>query len=498
MSKRTLMMVVALVAALALATTGTLAYLTDTDSDVNIMTLGNVDIEQIELQRSENYKQNYDSYPYEVIYGDLEEYVDGLPLYPAFPHPDAEYFALSADPVPYKDYVTATDDAADEIWYNNDLKGVRDKFVFVKNTGSSDAYVRTLLAFEHPAGITYGTPEEAATADLLLNLTDDPAIKWEEYGDIEVNGKTYLLMSATYVDALEPGKIARPSLLQVAMSDKCGNEEVALLGTSYDILVLSQAIQVENLNELTDDPAAAADAALNTGFGAVSKETAEKWFGENPESQVTEIKNPSEINDALEQGGTMILPGGEMEVPADSSNAYGSTAIVQSNGGSIVGNGAVIKAPEAGGTWDSAITTSGGSISDLTVAEGFRGIFVKNNTERVYLNDVTADGTTYTISCDQGGGAGLTATNSTFNGWTSYAATIGDVIFNNCSFGEGSGYAYCRPYAPTQFINCDFEADFTVDPRANIVMENCRLDGVEITSANLDQLVTNTSKVTIK
>ena len=33
--------------------TGTLAYLTDTDEDVNVMTLGNVDIEQIEQQRGE-------------------------------------------------------------------------------------------------------------------------------------------------------------------------------------------------------------------------------------------------------------------------------------------------------------------------------------------------------------------------------------------------------------------------------------------------------------
>ena len=41
-------------ASLALVATGTLAYLTDTDSDVNVMTLGNVDIEQIELERGNN------------------------------------------------------------------------------------------------------------------------------------------------------------------------------------------------------------------------------------------------------------------------------------------------------------------------------------------------------------------------------------------------------------------------------------------------------------
>lgn len=38
-----------LVAAVAIG--GTLAYLTSTDSDVNVMTLGNVQIEQFEMER---------------------------------------------------------------------------------------------------------------------------------------------------------------------------------------------------------------------------------------------------------------------------------------------------------------------------------------------------------------------------------------------------------------------------------------------------------------
>ena len=50
MSKRTLLMLVALIASLALVATGTLAYLTDTDSDVNVMTLGNVAIKQLEKE----------------------------------------------------------------------------------------------------------------------------------------------------------------------------------------------------------------------------------------------------------------------------------------------------------------------------------------------------------------------------------------------------------------------------------------------------------------
>ena len=108
------------------------------------------------------------------------------------------------------------------------------------------------------------------------------------------------------------------------------------------------------------------------------------------------------------------------------------------------------------------------------------------------------DGTTYTISCDQGTNNGLEATNSTFKGWTSYAATLGNAKFTNCYFGKGNGYAYCRPYAPTEFVGCEFEAGLTLDPRADVTFENCTFGGVALTDANLGELVTNTAKATIK
>ena len=188
--------------------------------------------------------------------------------------------------------------------------------------------------------------------------------------------------------------------------------------------------------------------------------------------------------------------------PANMSNAYGTTGLNITNGQSINGNGHTLDIKGAGGTWDSGINTTGGEIKNLTVTGSFRGIFVNHNStysERVILDNVTIDGTVYTISCDQGMKQGLTATNSTFNGWTSYAATIGDVKFENCTFGEGSGYAFCRPYASTEFVGCEFEAGFLVDPVAKVTFENCTLDGVALTADNLATLVTsNIANATVK
>lgn len=187
--------------------------------------------------------------------------------------------------------------------------------------------------------------------------------------------------------------------------------------------------------------------------------------------------------------------------PANMSNAYGTTGINVTKGQTIDGGGHILDIKGAGGTWDSGINTTGGLIKDLTVTGSFRGIFINHNStysEKVVLENVTIEGTTYTISCDQGLNQDFEATKSTFKGWTSYAATLGNAKFTDCYFGEGSGYAYCRPYAPTEFVGCEFEAGFTVDPRADVTFENCTLGGVALTAENLADLVSNTDKATIK
>ena len=213
------------------------------------------------------------------------------------------------------------------------------------------------------------------------------------------------------------------------------------------------------------------------------------------------IFNADDLVEALESGKGVLMNNDVNIDPASMSNAYGTTGINVKNGQTIDGGGYVLDIAGAGGTWDSGISTTGGIIRDITVTGAFRGIFVNHNSthsEKVILENVTIDGTTYTISCDQGTSNGLEAINSTFNGWTSYAGTLGEARFVSCSFGEGNGYAFCRPYAPTEFVNCDFEAGYTIDPRAAVTFENCTYNGAPITADNVADLVTSTANVTVK
>ena len=216
----------------------------------------------------------------------------------------------------------------------------------------------------------------------------------------------------------------------------------------------------------------------------------------------TEVSDVETLSKALANGENVTLTAdiavGKNET---GSNGYGATGINQLNGGVIDGNGHAISV-KAWGTWDSAINTTGGTIKNLNVTGGMRGIFVNHNSsysDKVILDNVTINGTIYTISCDQGTEKGLEAYNSTFNGWTSYAATIGVVKFDGCSFGEGQGYAFCRPYAPTEFVNCNFAEGYKLDAVAKVTFENCTIGGIALTAENLSTLVTsNTANATVK
>ena len=66
------LLVVALTAAISIG--ATLAYLTDTDEDVNVMTLGNVKIDQLEYERIDDETANEKA--------EVQEFHDNKPLYP--------------------------------------------------------------------------------------------------------------------------------------------------------------------------------------------------------------------------------------------------------------------------------------------------------------------------------------------------------------------------------------------------------------------------------
>ena len=268
------LLILSIVLSVAIAAGGTMAYLQDTDEDVNVMTLGKVEIRQHEYERVQNADGTYATIETESGIGyKLKDFSQDKPLFPAV----GDYRVMD-DTLVYFDQLG--ENAGGEAGVAGQLENVQDKFVVVENTGKSDAYVRTLFAFE-------GT--DALTEYLGLGITEDWA--WNDPKlEIVVDGATYVVMEAVYVGSadrhadgiLPAGEWTPSSLSQVFLAPEATNEVVEGLDTNkngkYDILVLSQAVQVQGFEGLGADGKSDAQNALDTAFGLVNEENSTEWF----------------------------------------------------------------------------------------------------------------------------------------------------------------------------------------------------------------------------
>ena len=237
MSKKKIISLCLVVCLLATAIGGTLAYFTDTEADKNVMTMGNVDIEQIEQERSPD--------------GVLQPYTQNHTLLPMGGY-DWEEVTVNGDSISV-------------------LADGLDKIVTVKNNGNSAAYVRTIVALEA------GKSEDEAKSMWYKNLavTDNSDGKQVIGEDnnlfVQIGDSWFAIVVYTYGDAIAAGTESVPSLTGVGLYPETTKEDVANLEGDYEVLVVSQAVQASDMG---DD----AGAALDKAFGDVDATNVAKWF----------------------------------------------------------------------------------------------------------------------------------------------------------------------------------------------------------------------------
>ncbi len=470
----------ALVAALAIA--GTIAYLTDTDENTNIMTLGNVDIVQVEQERV-NVNDADEQH-------ELQGFTRDKPLYPAV------YDGESIPWAPEGEWVEANDQAWKVV---TDNTNVVDKFVSVTNIGESDAYVRTLFAIE------VGENEMAAPYLHLVmngpNVTEGPTWQWnwikDEYGEYvtaEIEGSVYRFYEAVYTGILKPGETTIPSLKQVYLDKEATNEVVESLGEDFKIIVLSQAIQTKGFEGITSKMrTVVSDAkyALDEGFGVPEAMNADvdplrnvvEWFmsvkvalitynGESYESLV------DALNAAKENGGVITL-NGDYEI-SETINIP-SNITIDGNGNTIrrnnefTGNMFIVKtgmtlslndiAIDGGAVWSGDVdsTLNRGTVNNGIVATGFivgtegnahivlnEGAVLKNNDGTHAVNLNTRVGATLTLNGGEiinnnsgagaiWGGGHITVNSGKINGNSSTGSAGAIRMVSNCNFTMNGG-----------------------------------------------------------
>ena len=239
------LLVLTLTAAVSIG--ATLAYLMDTDEDVNVMTLGKVKIEQLEYERIDDETANEDA--------TVQEFQNNKPLYPAVTDKNFDYTPGDSN-VDWEQI--GKDGYTSEIWDPSKINNEIDKMVFVKNKGDYDAFVRSVMAFEAAPDWSF----DDFQSKVHLNLNDtDWTWQWVET-PVSIGEGTYFVAVVTYNDVLKPGAFTEISLSQIALDKTATNEDLKALGETYNVLVKSQGIQADGFET--------AVMALDDGFGAIT------------------------------------------------------------------------------------------------------------------------------------------------------------------------------------------------------------------------------------
>ncbi len=455
----------------AVAIGGTLAYLTSTDDDVNVMTLGNVKIEQIELQRVQN---DDGTYPIKTIGGRdsymLEAFEQGKMLVPTT-EIDDKGKPINYGAGNYQNTVVMFEELGS---YNGmqvfKSENAVDKFVFVKNTGNTPAYVRTLIAFEMGS-------LSLDESKLMTRKSYHGAWNIKEAIEVTIDGKNYAVyeyvyqgFKGTHTDGVLPAGATTPcSLAQVYLNSAATNETVEKLdgnkNGTYDILVVSQAVQADGFAD--------AETALDTAFGDITT-TNHPWV--NPVSSVDELEK------AIANGDTTVILDNNIDLSEQ----------LEVNGElTVLGNGHTITAPSNGtrvvnvmdNTEDVTVTLVG---VKLDAADKERGISFYNNSGDLDVTIIDCEITAkyYGVNvAGQNAQATLNIKDSTLTGYCAFQTYSPNTVatFDNCVL-EGVNLGYNN----TQYPYSNNFATVVVNSLATnstLTFNNCTVIATEKDSA---------------
>jgi len=263
--KKILAFVLAAAMISAASVAGTIAYLTDEETVINVMTLGNVQITLNEKDRN----------------GD--PFVQNQKLLPAIPDGNGGY----------ENYI--------------------DKIVTVTNDGTEDAYVRAFVAVPK---VTIGgnITDEVLVWDKYAG--NDNQWTWDTPFEANIGGTDYLVHVATLNGELSPKNTTVPNLLGLYLDPKVdyngssytyNGEVVSGLSANMQILVAAQAVQTEGWgNDSTK--------ALDTAFYPPNANN-HPWV--DGFTAPVAVDSQDELDKAIADGKTtIVLEGGTYHMPA--------------------------------------------------------------------------------------------------------------------------------------------------------------------------------------
>lgn len=479
MKKSTLVMILCLVLAVALGVGGTLAYLTDSDGDVNVMTVGYVTITQNEQERVEI--GNPDA--------GLQEFTQDKAMNPAVIKDHSSKEAVDAN--------------GWEVEIRDQVKNYVDKIVSVTNTSNNDAYVRTIYAIPEVEGFdtTYNASEQWLHWNGVSDTDTDPengwiwgrdqetewpgnTDNWDVYENVEIDGKLYDIYIATNKNMLAPGETTAPSLLGMFLDPRVdckvaadgtlnytfGDAELGDIST-LDVLVLSQAVQADGFDTAWE----AFEAAFPTDEDALVE-----WLSE------MEVGTPGDKNDTNNPPEFAPAAGDDEDVTFDvPAGAYRVTNATELKDAVAAGETVLLLAAgeyDIDGCTNKNLTLIGED-QEKTIIKVVGGGQGEANGQLDYgFDSSTVTFQNLTIKTNNATYAGYARLNGTYKDviFDSCYCLNGDSVFEYCTFNvAGNQYNVWTWGAPTAtFKNTTFNSDgkaVLLYGRANtkLTLESC-------------------------
>lgn len=255
---------------------------------------------------------------------------------------------------------------------------------------------------------------------------------------------------------------------------------------------------VNNTNVIADMIAEYADTGKESAAGAVVGDNRPKAdLSSNTTNNVTVNVYTVENNIATVGTANGLTAGLEQGFDVVLTNDVNAQAPISVNGNTLDGNDHTLSVPyNATSGWGqyALIMNNGGTVKNLTVKDAFRGVGCTPLKGDINLDNVTIDNVTYAINGDGDKTNDVSVTNSTINGWISFAS-IKLLSFENCTLGKGQSYdAYLVVYGATTFKDCTFKDSFAMcgDLRGtlntDVTFINCTHSGTKVTADNFKTL----------
>lgn len=341
-SKRAVLLLISVCLVLSASVSGTLAFLNG--GEAGVMTTDRVEILQLIQQRDAS--------------GQLVPVVQDAALLPAVYEGDA--IPLEPDAAQWPQQNPAWQTLAAN-------SAVIDKFVTVTNLGTVPAYVRTLVALESPGAAAGGSGRW-----VHLNHNDASTGQIEPVTlvqDVWVGDTLFDVYRYTYQNPLKPGDTTIPSLKQLYMDKTCTNGDMALIGSRYEVLALSQGVEAAGFDN-------AADAFAQT-YGEPTADQLATWLAavangsdgseEDGNTPIT-VSNMEELNAALAAvppGGSVTLVLAANPTPYTApANATGKRITLQGTQGAVL---QMVTHPDPTGPSDPSFAGSHLRLVGLTV-----------------------------------------------------------------------------------------------------------------------------------